>query len=203
MATEEKTGVSDAIKLHNIGIDMELHRIIEMNRADFNEAPHEILKRILSAEASRVNESTVASVAAKREENKAAAVAREASQPQRRMPVHPAAGRGKAWEKDGAVVPHGSEARFVYGRGKQVIEGKFFDGRLVVDGMRFDNLSEAANAVASTRQGKKTRLNGWAYWQVKRPGDSDFRVMDELRHGPAIKTAKTAPRAAAQQAAHA
>jgi hypothetical protein len=163
-----------AIKLHNIGVDFEIYQLIESARQSFDEQPHDVLKRLLHLEQRHVDAKANEEIDAKREANIATAKARNY-------------GRGKAWEREGVVIPHGSEARFTYQRGQQHKEGRFLDGDLVVDGKRYSTLSEAANDLATTRNGKRTRLNGWAYWEVKIVGDNTFRAMDDLRHGPSIK----------------
>ena len=78
-------------------------------------------------------------------------------------------------------LPHGLLARMEYLRGSQVCEGEFLNGRLVVNGQSFDTVSAAASALAVTREGKKTNLNGWNYWTVKFPGQSKWRPLIELR----------------------
>ncbi|HLP70367.1 MAG TPA: hypothetical protein VK181_22905 [Rhizobium sp.] len=88
---------------------------------------------------------------------------------------------GLPWYEDGVSVPHGSLARMRYQRGRQVFEGKFFDGRLVVGGKSFDSLSAAANALAETKRGSKTQLNGWNYWEVRFPGEQAWRSLKKMR----------------------
>jgi hypothetical protein len=68
-----------------------------------------------------------------------------------------------------------------YLRGKQVYEGKFPNGQLVVSGQSFDTLSAAASALAATRDGAKTNLNGWLYWKAKFPGESRWRSLKDMR----------------------
>ncbi|NKL03313.1 hypothetical protein GFM02_35095 [Rhizobium leguminosarum bv. viciae] len=86
-----------------------------------------------------------------------------------------------SWHEDGVSVPHGSLARMSYQRGRQVFEGKFLDGRLVVNNKSFDSLSAAANALAETKDGKKTQLNGWNYWEARFPGEQVWRSLKQMR----------------------
>ena len=88
---------------------------------------------------------------------------------------------GLPWVHDGVEVPHGSEARMEYLRGSQVFEGKFLNGKLVVNGNCYDTLSNAAGALAKTADGGKTALNGWHYWQVKFPGETVWHSLGEMR----------------------
>lgn len=68
-----------------------------------------------------------------------------------------------------------------YDRGAQVYEGQFLNGQLVVNGERFSSLSAAANALAVTKDGRKTSLNGWNYWQAKFPGEAAWRSLKDMR----------------------
>ncbi|MBY5424841.1 hypothetical protein [Rhizobium leguminosarum] len=92
-----------------------------------------------------------------------------------------AGAEGLSWHEDGVSVPHGSLARMSYQRGRQVFEGKFLDGRLVVNGKSFDSLSAAANALAETKDGKRTQLNGWNYWETQFPGEHVWRSLKQMR----------------------
>ena len=88
---------------------------------------------------------------------------------------------GVAWVEDGVTVPHGSEARMRYQRGRQEFLGRFSNGSLVVEGQRFDTLSAAASALARTKSGVATKLNGWNYWEARFPGEKSWRSLEELR----------------------
>lgn len=72
-----------------------------------------------------------------------------------------------------------------YDRGKQIYEGQFLNGKLVVvvggKPLSFDSLSAASNALAVTKAGKNPSLNGWIYWHAKFPGETKWRLLDDLR----------------------
>ena len=70
-----------------------------------------------------------------------------------------------------------------YARGSQVYEGQFVDGKLVVNGCEYTSLSAAATAVAVTKNGQKTILNGWFYWKVQFPEETQWRSLQEMRSG--------------------
>lgn len=180
------TNNKTAAKLHNIGIDVEIHRIIESARQSFDEDATDILKRLLKADSGRVTIANMDKVDETRKANVEQARAREAAPIIDRTP----GGRRREWQSEGVAVPHGTPARFVYQRGKQTIEGTFLNGDLVVDGKRYSTLSEAANSIARTRGGKQTRLNGWAYWQVRMPGTERWQTMADLRDGAKALKAK-------------
>lgn len=135
-----------------IEIDFEVYKLIEAERRSFSEAPIAALRRLLKLPEGQ-------SVAG-----------------HQKIEVS-----GRPWSDDGVVVPHGSLARMEYGRGSQLYEGMFLDGALVVNGARFYSLSEAASALAKTRDGRSTSLNGWNYWEVQFPGSDRWDLMDHLR----------------------
>lgn len=89
----------------------------------------------------------------------------------------------RPWSDEGVVIPHGSRARMEYARGSQVYEGRFLDGKLVVNGQEFGSLSAAANAVAVTKSGEKTSLNGWFYWKVQFLNETEWRSLHGMRSG--------------------
>ncbi|MCC1495129.1 HNH endonuclease [Cognatishimia sp. F0-27] len=88
---------------------------------------------------------------------------------------------GTDYEQDGVVIPHGTPAKMEYQNGEQVYEGRFEDGVLMVNGLAYSSLSSAANALAVTKNGKKTNLNGWLYWKVLLPGDDHWTPVRSLR----------------------
>lgn len=86
---------------------------------------------------------------------------------------------GRPWSGKGVTLPHGTALRMEY-NGRQYT-GVITDGEWVVEGERFKSPSAAAGGVAVTKDGKHTRLDGWVYWYVKRPGDGDWIAIRELR----------------------
>jgi len=144
-----------------IEIDFEVYKLIEAERQSFSEKPVTALRRLLKLPEDKTEPSF-------------AKVGRSA---------------GRPWSDDGVVVPHGSLARMEYGRGSQLYEGVFLDGALVVGGAKFNSLSEAASALAKTKDGRSTSLNGWNYWEVQFPGSDRWDLMEHLRrraHGKAV-----------------
>ena len=60
--------------------------------------------------------------------------------------------------------------------------GVIDNGEWLVEGERFKTPSGAASGVARTKAGKRTTLDGWEYWEVKRPGDAAWiPIMQLLR----------------------
>jgi len=88
---------------------------------------------------------------------------------------------GADFVQDGVVIPHGTPARMEYLNGNQVYEGRFEDGVLLVNGCAYSSLPSAANALAVTKDGRKTSLNGWLYWKAMLPGTSYWISLKEIR----------------------
>jgi hypothetical protein len=140
-------------QLQKIDIDWDIHKMIEAERSSFDEPPYIALRRLLRLPA-----------------------------PKRTItPEKHEVGTGLPWVDDGVTVPHGSLARMEYLRGSQVYEGQFLNGKLLVNGQAFDTLSAAADALAVTKNGSKTSLNGWNYWKAKFPGETKWRSLDIMR----------------------
>ncbi len=140
------------MQLQKIDIDWDIHKLIEAERKGFDEPQYVALRRLLNM-----------------------------PPPELRTEESPRPGSGIPWVEDGVKVPHGSVARMQYQRGKQRYEGKFFDGNLVIGDKAFGTLSAAANALAVTKGGGKTQLNGWNYWEAKFPGEAHWRSLKEMR----------------------
>lgn len=140
------------MQLQKIEIDFDIHKLIEAERQNFEEPPYVALRRLLKLPIS------TARVEADRE-------------------LEP----GIPFVEDGVSIPHGSFARMEYQRGKQVYEGRFLNGKLVVNGQSFDALSPAAVAFAVTKKGGSPSLNGWIYWKAKFPGETHWRSLWDMR----------------------
>ncbi len=140
--------------LVSMEIDFDIHRAIENERRSFDEPPHIALRRLLKLPTPKAKGTPL---------------------------EMPTAQVGRPWREGTVEVPHGSEARMSYQRGAQVIEGRFLDGKLVVNGQEFDTLSSAASAMARTRGGGTPSLNGWNYWEAKFPGRSEWLPLSLLR----------------------
>lgn len=133
----------------------DIHKLIEGERKSFDEPQYLALRRLLKL---------------------------PPPQPDHRRKTQPEdVGEGVPFVEDGVQVPHGLLARMKYQRGKQLYEGRFLNGKLVVDGQSFSALSPAASACAVTKAGGKTSLNGWLYWEAKFPGESHWRTLSEMR----------------------
>ena len=149
--------------MEKIEVDWDIYQMIEAERKGFHEPRHLALRRLLGLRAPDP------------------APSREPT------PTVQVLGEGVPWTREGVTIPHGTPARMEYLRGSQVYEGQFLDGRLVVNGKSFETLSAAAKALAVTRDGRKTSLDGWLYWKVKLPGETEWRSIGEMRGSNGIE----------------
>jgi hypothetical protein len=144
-------------KMRAIEIDFEVHQQIELERTSFDESPNEVLRRLLKLPPASGGPA---------------------------LDAHPSVQEadGRPWSGKGVTLPHGTEIRMDY-NGK-VYSGGIADGQWVVEGKHSKSPSDAAGSVAKTRNGKVPSLNGWIYWQVKRPGDASWSPLNSLRRTP-------------------
>lgn len=100
----------------------------------------------------------------------------EAQHAARSAPATPTA---KAWRKNGVELPDGTLLEADYA-GQHII-GVVRDGLWLVQGRAFPSPSKALIESVTTRDGRRTSLNGWSHWRVKRPGDRGFSRLSALR----------------------
>jgi hypothetical protein len=94
-------------------------------------------------------------------------------------PAHATSDLGRPWAGKGVTLPHGTELRMEYNG--RVHTGIVQNGAWMVEGGQYKSPSAAAGGVARTKDGNRTSLDGWIYWQVKRPGDINWIGIGELR----------------------
>lgn len=95
-------------------------------------------------------------------------------------PAKPLASASKTgWTGKGVMLPAGTELRMEY-RGREH-RGIIENAAWVVEGKSFKSPSAAAGGVAMTKSGGRPSLDGWKYWQVKRPGDDRWIALGSLR----------------------
>lgn len=89
----------------------------------------------------------------------------------------------EGWFAQGVFLPNGTKIRMGYGDNTS-LNGTIDNGRWIVGGRKFDSPSTAATALVSKGRGRsKARVNGWLYWQVLPPGQTDWALLDSLRIG--------------------
>lgn len=86
---------------------------------------------------------------------------------------------GRAWTGKGVTLPAGTRVRMKY-NGRE-LTGIIVDGSWVVDGQKFSSPSTAASELCTTKSGGKTSLDGWKYWEAKRPTDERWAPISTLR----------------------
>lgn len=85
----------------------------------------------------------------------------------------------RPWVKGGLSLPHGTQLRMEYNGTLHL--GRIADGAWEVDGHREKSPSGAACAVARSKDGARVNINGKNYWQVRRPGDTDWLPYASLK----------------------
>ncbi|MGO9174571.1 MAG: hypothetical protein ACLQED_00280 [Desulfobaccales bacterium] len=80
---------------------------------------------------------------------------------------------GKFYLGEGVYVPHGTLLRVEYKRKEYIAEVR--DSGIWVNGTKFLTINKAVNAISDSNQ------NAWNFWEVKRPQDSKWIPLDNLR----------------------
>lgn len=86
---------------------------------------------------------------------------------------------GRAWTGKGVTLPSGTQLRMNYNG--RAIAGVVEDGVWLIDDRPFTSPSAAAGEICRTKAGKKTSIDGWKYWQAKRPGDDKWMAISAHR----------------------
>ena len=86
---------------------------------------------------------------------------------------------GKPWRGKGVALASGTLLRMDYNGVEYT--GEISNAAWQVEGRTFHSPSAAAGGIAKTKSAKSVALNGWNYWMVKRPGDSDWRALKDLK----------------------
>lgn len=80
-----------------------------------------------------------------------------------------------AWHTKGVIFPAGTEFRASH-KGKPYF-GRVESGALVVNGKRYHSPSAAAVAITGNS------VNGWIFWECKRPGSDHWQSIKVSRRG--------------------
>ncbi|WP_026379849.1 hypothetical protein [Afifella pfennigii] len=165
MAKKKKGGKKrDEDTLNTIAVDMDVHKLIESARIEFEETQNEILRRLLGLEGG------------------------PGFAGRHVLPGAPRRAKGGGakeggWSKIGrhgheVFLPNGTLLRAAYAG--QTVEGVIEDGMWVVAGERFNSPSAALIAHVRTREGRKVNLNGWRIWEVRVPGGDRWLRLGEV-----------------------
>ena len=139
------------MQFKTIEIDFDVHRCIENERRSFAESPNDALRRLLRLPAASGSSKALAS---------------------------PSAVHQGSWSAKGVSLQNGTLVRMDYNQRRY--EGAIVDGKWVIGAKSFDSPSGAASGVGLTKGGRTTRLDGWKYWEVKRPGDENWVLLGSL-----------------------
>ncbi len=137
--------------MKTIEIDFDVFQIITLERKNFDESENDALRRLLGIEKPYVG------VGADPEQIDS----------------------GCPWFGKGVELPAKTEVRMEY-LGNQY-RGTIRDGLWEVGGNSYKSPSAAASGVARTKDGRKTSLNGWTLWHVKRPHDNKWTALNKIR----------------------
>jgi hypothetical protein len=135
--------------MQTIEIDFDVHKRIEMERRGFDEPPNAALRRLLGLNGTA---------------------------------APPAPPGGRPWRGkrrgllDYVILEHGTALRMSY-NGRQHT-GQIVDGEWLVEERRYKSPSAAACGVARTKEGRRTSLDGWRYWEFRRPGKTNWQRLE-------------------------
>jgi negative regulator of replication initiation len=144
------------MSMKTIEIDFDVHRLIELERRGFDEPENAALRRLLKLPASHADTGLAHAT-----------------------PRKDAVSGGGAWLWKGVTLPQGTEVRMDYAG--QIVRGTIENGRWLINGEAFKSPSDAAGSSVVTKDGTHPNLNGWMYWEVKRPGDPNWRRLQSLK----------------------
>ena len=143
------------MKTTTIEVDIAIHKMIESERRNFDETANDVLRRLLGLSDSPVGAGN-----------------NGGSETVRRYDPH-------SWRGKGVELPNGTELRCCY-PGVDA-HGEIRDSRWYIDGVYFPSPSAAACHCAEKCRGRRIAVNGWLYWEIKRPTDSAWRPLNCLR----------------------
>lgn len=138
-------------EMRSIEVDFDVSKKIELERASFSESANDVLRRLLGIKNGERNQTQVSV----------------------RAPA------GASWQGKGVTLPDTTQLKMSY-NGK-TYEGVISDGTWLVAGKTHTSPSAAAGAVGMTKDGGKTSLDGWLYWQAKLPNSSRWVKIRNLR----------------------
>ena len=91
----------------------------------------------------------------------------------------PVAGTKKAWTWKATTLPHGTQLKAEY-KGQEYT-AEIDDGRWSQNGETYGSPSAAAYAITGSG------INGWWFWQAKKPGEAGWTALAKLRPGEGVQ----------------
>lgn len=83
------------------------------------------------------------------------------------------------WSWKGVTLPNGTKLRMSYNG--QIHAGEIAQGAWHVGGAIYRTPSAAAGGVARSKKGAPVSLDGWGYWEIKKPDSDRWVAIDKLR----------------------
>ena len=139
------------MQLRPIEVDVEVFRFLESRRASFSQTHNDILREIAGLKP--VSSSAPNSANASPDQG--------------------------AWSWKGVTLPNGTKLRMSYNG--QTHTGEITQGAWHVGGAIYRTPSAAAGGVARSKKGASVSLDGWGYWEVKKPDSDRWTPIDKLR----------------------
>jgi hypothetical protein len=139
------------MQLRPIEVDVEVFRFLEGRRASFSQTHNDILRELAGLK-------PVSSLAPNA--------------------TNAAPDQGD-WSWKGVTLPNGTKLRMSYNGQTHV--GEITQGAWHVGGAIYRTPSAAAGGVARSRKGARVSLDGWGYWEVKKPDSDRWVQIDKLR----------------------
>ena len=139
---------------HDISVDFDVFKVIQTTRSGFHESENEVLRRLLGLPPSPKNHS--AHMLGKEDER-----------------------NGRGWGRKDVFLPENTELFLDY-QGVRA-NGRIINGAWEIEGERYRTPSNAAISIVEKRRGNAVSLNGWLYWEVKRPSDNHKIQLGSLR----------------------
>ena len=204
-------------QFRSIEIDIDVHKMIEMERQSFMESPNDVLRRLFKIKSKQPPEppepvrseeplpgegsqsgGQLLKRSPKYTHNEGRKRSKKSKSSDKRIVKddidrgqwpHVAHGSrlveetsnkiGRSWWGKDVELPQGTKLRMRY-NGRQYT-GVIHNGGWLVEGRAYESPSAAAGGVARTTGGGQTLLNGWKYWDVKRPSDGNWIPINRLR----------------------
>ena len=148
--------------MHTIEIDFEVFKQLTMMRDTEEVTYNDVVRKLLNLSPSREVESAIVAAA-------------HHTEPVRQVLQQRTLEGPGAWVVKNIIFPSGTEFRASH-KGKTIL-GRVELGALVVDGKRYESPSSAASAITGTS------VNGWIFWECKKPGSTSWQMIKTLRKG--------------------
>jgi hypothetical protein len=140
------------MQLRPIEVDVEVYRFLESRRTSFSQTHNDILRAL-------ANLKPVTSASS----NGASGSSNDQG----------------AWSWKGVTLPNGTKLRMSYNG--QTHSGEIVQGAWHVGGAIYSTPSAAAGSVARSKKGAPVSLDGWGYWEIKKPDTDRWVRIDTLR----------------------